>query len=94
MRERISAKIRFILCPPKVYKIKSATTEAAAQKTQTPIVAKLTVCETGASHIHIVGICIFIQCETMGWENKRIFSYKKKKYTRFHICSVSLALSL
>jgi hypothetical protein len=31
-------------------KIKSAATEAAAQKTQTPIVAKLTQCELDAKH--------------------------------------------
>jgi hypothetical protein len=34
--------------PP--FQIKSATTEAVAQKTQTPIVAKLTQCEMDALH--------------------------------------------
>jgi len=32
-------------------KIKSAATEATAQKTQTPIVAKLTLCEMGVTII-------------------------------------------
>ena len=48
----------------KYYKTKSAATEVTAQKTQTPIVAKLTQCEMGRkrSHIYIsVGISVFIK---------------------------------
>ena len=75
--------IFFIFLPS--LKIKSATTEAVAQKTQTPIVAKLTVCEIGALHIHIVGICIFIKFVTMGYGNKRILSYKRKNTPNFTV---------
>jgi len=45
-----------ILYPPK---IKSAPTEVGAQKTQTPIVAKLI--NTKHHCIHTEGICVFIK---------------------------------
>ena len=54
----VTAIFLFIVIPPK--NAKSATTEAIAQKTKTPIVAKLygyekTLCT------HTEGICIFIK---------------------------------
>ena len=65
--------------------IKSAATEAVAQKTQTPIVAKLTECEMECTHLHIGGICIFIKFIPIHsiHKNKRIY-FQKRKYTRFH----------
>ena len=82
------------LQPP--YKTKSATTEAVAQKTQTPIVAKLTECEMGA-HAHNLQSPEFAFLSNSNnyrlRKNSAIIP-KKEKYTRFHTYSVSLALSL
>ena len=60
--------------------IKSATTEAVAQKTQTPIVAKLTQCEMGISaHINTDGICIFIKFTVLFYDEISLLSQKENK---------------
>ena len=69
-------------------KIKSAATEVTAQKTQTPIVAKLTYCEMGVNaHTYTYRLesaflsnsYQYIMCSKI----KRNIP-KKKKYTQFH----------
>ena len=73
-----------MLIPPQ---IKSAATEVTAQKTQTPIVAKLTQCEMGRkrTHIHIGWNLHFYQIHPyMNIAEKSVIIPKKKKHTRFH----------
>ena len=61
-------------------KIKSAATEVTAQKTQTPIVAKLTQCEMGAkAHTNKDGICIFIKFTLLVYAETGAFIRKKEK---------------
>ena len=81
----ISQTNAFILISLSLYKIKSAATEVTAQKTQTPIVAKLTQCEMGVNaYTKQSGICIFIKFYLYYvCRNKRIIP--EEKYTHFHI---------
>ena len=57
--ERRTVKFSFSYIPPDD-KAKSATTEAVAQKTQAPIIAKQTVSRRYV-HTYHMGICIFIK---------------------------------
>ena len=72
-------------------KIKSAATEVTAQKTQTPIVAKLTDVKMSVPHTFIPWEFAFLSNSSRKsvCRNKRIIP--KRKYTHFHIYSVSLA---
>jgi hypothetical protein len=59
-------------------KTKSATTAVAAQKTQTPIVAKLTQCEMGArTHTNNDGICVFIKFTLFLYAEISVLSLKE-----------------
>ncbi|MBQ3227755.1 MAG: hypothetical protein IJB43_04125, partial [Clostridia bacterium] len=65
-----------------LFKTKSAPTEADAQKTQTPIVAKLTLREKAFRHNYINEICVFIKfiCN----RNKK-YGYSKMNKPLTHI---------
>ena len=83
--------IFFSFCPPK---IKSAATEVTAQKTQTPIVAKLTECEMGRKTHNIQSpefAFLSNSKQLYAAQTKRIYPYKKKNTPNFTQYSVSLA---
>ena len=74
-------------------KIKSAATEVTAQKTQTPIVAKLTLRENGCNHNNIINrICIFIKFNNVIMLKKSIpIPINKDSTPVIHVYLVSLA---
>ncbi len=79
----------FISIPPK---IKSAPTEADAQKTQTPVVAKLTQCEMRCTYNYISQEFAFLSNSECDMQKQDV-DLQNKKHTYFHNYSVSLAIS-